>query len=122
MGLAIALLVQDAGRGVFGWTFPPFVYLQWEGGCVALGPGGGCVYDNAGPLYAIGVPLALTWSIGVLAVLESRFGVTPGKYPARLRVVTETGLRLRLGPAVIRRLSFLLGPAAWPDSASGPTP
>lgn len=99
IGVTIALTVRQAGIGSrILVAFPPHVYQ----------PGGGI-------LYAVGVPLALVWSILVLGILESRTGSTPGKWLLGLTVVTEAGLRVPLVTCVARRLSLLAGPFAWLD-------
>ncbi|HEX6685161.1 MAG TPA: RDD family protein [Candidatus Limnocylindrales bacterium] len=115
LAVAIALAVQSLTGGSFAFAFPPLVYLRVEGVCVSTTPVAGCASDVPGWIYGIGMPLALAWSIVGLAVLESRTGTTPGKRLAALRTVSETGLLPRLGPAVVRRTSFLLGPLAWLD-------
>jgi uncharacterized RDD family membrane protein YckC len=117
LGVAIALFVQGLGRGgnIMG-AFPPFVYAQFGGACVALAPVPCGAYEG-GLLYAVGVPLALAWSILGLAILENRTGAGPGKRLLGLRVVTQSGLRVRVVTGVVRRLSFLLGPIAWLDWA-----
>jgi uncharacterized RDD family membrane protein YckC len=114
--LSIALAVQGfaAGNGTL-LTFPPHVVIQVGDVCASFVPGGGCEYERGGLLYAIGVPLALTWSILVLGILESRFGGPPAKLLFGLRVVTENGLRIRPAAGIVRRLSFLVGPVAWLD-------
>ncbi|SEM25831.1 RDD family protein [Nonomuraea pusilla] len=115
VAVAVGLLVQSASRGgTIAGAFPPFVYVRSRDFCVSLLPTA-CSQDDGGLLHAIGLPLALAWSIVGLALLESRSGATPGKRLAGLRVVTEAGLLLRPGQALVRRLSFLLGPAAWLD-------
>jgi uncharacterized RDD family membrane protein YckC len=119
IGVTIALFVLDlanGGGGAFG-TFPPYVYAGFgETVCVSgpIGPGCGA-YDDAGPLYTVGVPLALAWSILGLGLIESRTGSTPGKRLLGLCVVTETGLRVGALAGIVRRTSFLLGPLAWMD-------
>jgi uncharacterized RDD family membrane protein YckC len=117
IGVSVALAVQGlvGGNGTL-LAFPPHAYLEIGDACVSTVPGGGCgEYTNPGLLYAIGMPLALAWSILVLGILESRFGGSPAKLLFGLRVVTEDGLRIRPAAGVIRRLSFLLGPLAWID-------
>jgi len=100
IGVTIALAVRQAGKGLaIQVSFPP---------PNAYHPGGGI-------LQAVGIPLALTWSILVLGILESRTGSTPGKRLLGLTVVTETGLRAPPGACVARRLSLLAGPFAWLD-------
>jgi uncharacterized RDD family membrane protein YckC len=99
IGVTIALAVEQAGNGSrILVAFPPWLSL----------PGGGI-------LRAVGVPLALAWSILVLGILESRTGSTPGKWLLGLTVVTEAGLRAPLVTCVARRLSLLAGPFAWLD-------
>lgn len=58
---------------------------------------------------------ALAWSILGLGVLEALTGATPGKRLRGLKVVTQNGLRVPVVTAVVRRLSFLVGPFAWLD-------
>jgi uncharacterized RDD family membrane protein YckC len=100
IGVTIALAVRQAETGPrVLLAFPPSLVYQ---------PGGGI-------LHALGVPLALAWSILVLGILESRTGSTPGKRLLGLTVVTETGLRAPLVPCLVRRLSLLAGPFAWLD-------
>lgn len=100
IGVTIALTVRQVQNGPsIHLTFPPSYLYQ---------PGEGI-------LQAAGVPLALAWSVLVLAILESRTGSTPGKRLLGLTVVTETGLRVPLRACVIRRLSLLAGPFAWLD-------
>lgn len=122
IGVTIALLVLDVTRasttgGGFAASFPPTPYLEIGDACVTVAPldCGTEAYPGAGLFRAIGVPAALLWSILGLGVLESRTGTTPGKRMLRLRVVTEDGLRISTGTALLRRLSFLLGPLAWLD-------
>jgi uncharacterized RDD family membrane protein YckC len=99
IGVTIALTVRQAENGPrILLAFPPSLSQ----------PGGGI-------LYAVGMPLALVWSILVLGILESRTGATPGKWLLGLTVVTETGLRVPPVTCVVRRLSLLAGPAAWLD-------
>ncbi|PZG23682.1 RDD family protein [Nonomuraea aridisoli] len=122
VGVTIALLVQGIVRTVesgigFGLAFPPWVYFEIGDGCVAVGTMICDSYDDAGLLYSLGVPLALLWSIVGLGLLEARNGLTPGKRLMKLRVVTETGLRIHPVTGVVRRLSLLLGPLAWVDWA-----
>jgi uncharacterized RDD family membrane protein YckC len=100
IGVTIALIVrqvQDASS--VQAAFPPALVYR---------PG-------VGILQAVGVPLALVWSILVLGIWESRTGATPGKRLSGLTVVTETGLRVPLRACVLRRLSLLAGPFAWLD-------
>ncbi|MFI9847087.1 RDD family protein [Nonomuraea sp. NPDC051941] len=124
VGVTIALLVQGLGRmaeqgSAFSLAFPPFVYVKVGGVCVSTAPQGCGIaaYDSAGLLYALGVPLALAWSIVGLGLLEAWTGTTPGKRAMKLRVVTEAGLRIRPVAGIVRRLSLLLGPFAWLDWA-----
>ncbi|MFG6195558.1 RDD family protein [Nonomuraea sp. JJY05] len=124
VGVTIALLVQGiartAGQGAgFSLAFPPFLYVKVGDVCVSLSPQGCGIgaYDAAGLIYTLGVPLALTWSIVGLGLLEAWTGTTPGKRAMRLRVVTESGLRIHPVAGVARRLSLLLGPFAWLDWA-----
>jgi uncharacterized RDD family membrane protein YckC len=117
LGVAIALFVQDLGRGgnIVG-AFPPFVYARFGGACVALAPVPCGAYEG-GLLYAVGVPLALAWSILGVGLLDSRTSAAPGKRLLGLRVVTQSGLRVHPVAGTIRRLSLLLGPIAWLDWA-----
>jgi len=48
----------------------------------------------------------LGFSLIYFPLLEARFGRTFGKHIMRIRVVDETGRPIRLGQAVIRRLSY----------------
>nr|WP_281259362.1 RDD family protein [Prauserella shujinwangii] len=116
-GLTLALLVSEvvraaAGGGGFWLTFPPVVSAFGDV-CVSLSPLR-CA-PMSGPLYLVGVPLALAWSIVGLGLLEAWSGTTPAKRLRGLRVVTETGLRVPVPVAIARRLSFLAGPLAWLD-------
>lgn len=120
--VTLALFAQGLIRAVrdgggFAATFPPFVYVKVGDVCVALAPlqCGQSFYDGAGLLYAVGVPVALAWSILGLGLLEARTGTTPGKRYRGLAVVTEEGIRVPVVTAVVRRLSFLAGPYAWLD-------
>ncbi|MEU6782620.1 RDD family protein [Nonomuraea angiospora] len=124
VGVTIALFVQGLGRmaeqgSAFSLAFPPFLYVKVGGVCVSAAPQGCAiaVYDSAGLLYALGVPLAMAWSIVGLGLLEAWTGTTPGKRAMKLRVVTETGLRIHPVAGIVRRLSLLLGPFAWLDWA-----
>ncbi|MEO3793347.1 RDD family protein [Nonomuraea sp. B10E15] len=120
VGVSAALFLQglygiiEHGTG-FALSFPPFVYVKIGDGCVALMTVQCGAYDGAGLTYALGLPLALAWSIVGLGLLEARTGTTPGKRLMKLRVVTETGLRIHPVTGIVRRLSMLLGPAAWLD-------
>ncbi|MFC0531959.1 RDD family protein [Phytohabitans kaempferiae] len=113
--VSVALAVRGLSGATTVLAFPPHVYFEAGGACVALTPGGGCVYDDPGLLYTLALPLALAWSILGLGVMESRLGGSPGKLLFNLRVVTEDGLRIRPAVGVLRRLSFLVGPLAWLD-------
>lgn len=116
VAVAVALAIQGLSRGSQTvLAFPPYVYVEAGGVCVSVVPGAGCEYEDPGLLYAIGMPLALAWSIVGLGLLESRFGGTPAKLLFGLRVVGDDGLRIRPGQGVLRRLSFLVGPLAWLD-------
>ena len=114
--LTVTLVLRDlAGRDQVAWAFPPAWYVRiGETFCVSspFGCGG---YDHAGALFTVGIPLALAWSVLGLGLIESRTGTTPGKYLLGLRVVTGTGLRISGISGIVRRLGFLLGPAAWLD-------
>lgn len=123
VGITLALLVMgifriaELGSG-FALAFPPFVYFKIGDGCVSVGPPVLCdagVYDYAGLLYALGVPLALLWSIVGLGLVEAWTGATPGKRLLKLCVVTEAGLRVRPVSGIVRRLSLVVGPVAWLD-------
>ena len=123
VGVTLALLVRgivriaDLGSG-FALAFPPFLYVKIGDGCVSVGPSMLCesgVYDYAGLLYTVGVPLALLWSIVGLGLMEAWTGTTPGKRLLKLCVVTEAGLRVHPAGGIGRRLSLVLGPAAWLD-------
>lgn len=115
VALIVQSVLQGAEHGVFRIVgiFPPFVYLQVGAACVAPVPV--CGVYNGGLLYAIGMPVALLWSIVVLGLMEARRGDTPGKRRRGLKVVTEDGLRVGTRAAILRRLSFLVGPLAWFD-------
>ncbi|MFE0154257.1 RDD family protein [Nonomuraea sp. NPDC059007] len=121
-GVTLALLVKgivrinDVGNG-FALAFPPFLYFKIGDGCVAVGPVlcDADPYGYAGLLYTLGVPLALLWSIAGLGLVEAWTGTTPGKRLLKLRVATETGLRVHPARGVAQRLSLILGPAAWLD-------
>jgi uncharacterized RDD family membrane protein YckC len=108
---------MSSAGGTVAMYFPPTLSLDFGAVCVMLAPGdcGAGPYAGAGALYAVGLPLALAWSILVLGLVENRTGTTPGKRLLRLRVATEAGLRMRPGVALLRRTSFLLGPFAWLD-------
>ena len=54
---------------------------------------------------AIGVA-ALWWFVG-LTIMEWRYGRTPGKAMMGLRVVSEEGIALSFGQAVVRRLTLV---------------
>ncbi|NRQ31906.1 hypothetical protein HII36_08645 [Nonomuraea sp. NN258] len=123
VGVTLTLLVQairqfpDLGNG-FALSFPPLVYVKIGDGCMSVGPSAICesgVYDYAGLLYSIGVPLAMLWSIVGLGLIESLTGTTPGKRLLKLCVVTESGLRPHPAAGLGRRLSLLVGPVAWLD-------
>lgn len=113
IGVAVGLFVGGISSGAATLTFPPFVYIEISGGCIALAPP--CPVYNGGWVHTIGLPLALAWSIVGLGLLESWTGVTPAKRLMKMRVVTEDGVRLKPYDAIIRRLSFLVGPFAWLD-------
>lgn len=49
---------------------------------------------------------ALWWFVG-LTIMEWRYGRTPGKALTGLRVVTEEGIALSFGQAVVRRLTLV---------------
>jgi uncharacterized RDD family membrane protein YckC len=113
IAVALGLFIQGIGTGSTTLAFPPFAYLNVAGGCVALVPF--CDVYNGGWIHAIGLPIALAWSIIGLGLLESWRGQTPGKRLMGLRVVTEEGIRIAPQAGIVRRLSFLLGPLAWLD-------
>jgi uncharacterized RDD family membrane protein YckC len=122
IGVTVALFGQsvarasDSGGTVTGF-FPPIVHAEIGGVCVTLAPVGCAsgLYAGAGLLYAVGIPLALAWSVLGLGLIESRTGTTPGKRLLGLLVTTEAGLRMRPDTALLRRASFLVGPLAWLD-------
>lgn len=117
IGVTLGLLLQDVLRGSSNImaTFPPFVYLQIGGVCIAPLPFTPCgVYDGR-LLYAVGIPLALAWSIVGLGILESGMGTTPGKRLMGLWVANDKGIRIPHHAGIIRRLCFLVGPFAWAD-------
>jgi len=112
--VTVALLVEALVRGSpVTVTFPPFVYVAFTGGCAALVPV--CDVYPSGWLQALGIPVALAWSILALGLMESRWGATPGKLLLHMRVVTEEGIRISVHSGLVRRLSFLVGPLAWLD-------
>lgn len=117
--LLVVAIASVAQRMVDGrqlvLTFPPFVHLRVGQACVALVSSRDCRDPDPWLLYVVAMPVALLWSIVMLAVLESRTGTTPGKRLVGLRVVTEQGLRVSLGRGLLRRISFLFGPLAWLD-------
>lgn len=120
--VTVALAIQQAIRlwshdGTITLMFPPVLSFQSDDVCVTVAPLSCAreLYPDAGSLYRIGVPLALAWSILGLGILDWRTGRTPGKRLLRLVVVSDTGLRIRPGKALLRRVSFLAGPFAWLD-------
>jgi uncharacterized RDD family membrane protein YckC len=121
--MALALLIQNIliRPESVSFTFPPLVYIQIGNACVAPIPVviGECGFYNGGLLYALGLPLALAWSIVGLGLIEARNGITPGKRLLGLRVVSDQGLRIQYRLGIFRRLSFLAGPLAWVDWAPG---
>ncbi len=123
VAVAIALLVQNilVRPETVNFTFPPLVYVQIGNACVAPVPIiiGECGFYNGGLLYALGLPLALLWSIVGLGLFEARTGTTPGKRLFSLRVVSDQGLRIHRRSGLFRRLSFLAGPLAWVDWVPG---
>jgi len=61
----------------------------------------------------VGIPAMVLFAIALFGfsliyfpLLEARFGRTLGKYIMRIRVVDENGRPIRLGQAIIRRLSY----------------
>ena len=56
---------------------------------------------------AAAIALAATWWVLGLTVLEWRYGRTPGKAMTGLRVLTEDGIALSFGQAVVRRLTLV---------------
>jgi uncharacterized RDD family membrane protein YckC len=99
IAVTVVLAVPEFIRGNnIRVIFPPFL------------PG-----SSADLLRLVGIPLALVWSTLILGFLEGVAGTTPGKRILRLRTVTTMGLRIPLAVAVVRRLSFLIGPFAWLD-------
>jgi uncharacterized RDD family membrane protein YckC len=120
IAVTITLVIQDVMQGLdsISAMFPPFVYITIGGACISPVPVvviGQCDVYNGGLLYALGIPLALLWSIVGLGILESHTSTTPGKHLMGLRVVSEAGTRIRARAGVMRRLSFLAGPLAWVD-------
>ncbi len=114
--VTFAVLARDiAVGGQVVAAFPPQVYVRFGDAVCVAGLSGCGAYDDVGPLYTLGVPLALAWSILGLGIVESRTGATPGKLLLGLRVVTETGLRIGLLAGVLRRVSLVVGPLAWLD-------
>lgn len=111
--LALLLFVTGLGGGAAGFSFPPFLYWEFERGCIALVPS--CSDYPPGPLETAVTPSALTWSVIALGLIESRRGTTPGESSLGLRVVGRDGLRLRPGQTVLCGTSFLLGSLAWFD-------
>jgi uncharacterized RDD family membrane protein YckC len=105
IGVTIALTVRQAENG-------PHILLAFP---PAISQSSGRLLAGGGLLAAVGMPLALAWSILVLGILESRTGATPGKWLLGLTVVTETGLRVPPVTCIARRLSLLAGPFAWLD-------
>jgi len=115
IGITLAIFLMDIANGGGSFAaFPPWLAVEIGGACVGITWGCG-VYQGIGLLYAVGVPLALLWSIVGLGLIESRTGATPGKRLLGLAVVTEAGLRIRARDAILRRTTFLLGPLAWLD-------
>ncbi|MEV4567155.1 RDD family protein [Nonomuraea sp. NPDC049419] len=120
VAISIALFVQGVLRTIetgagFTMSFPPATYFRIGEGCVAFTPLNCGAYDASGLIYSLGFPLALAWSVIGLGLLEARTGTTPGKRLMKLRVVTETGLRIHPLTGIVRRISLLLGPFAWVD-------
>lgn len=119
-GVAIALSLEPLFHGMnrFTLAIPPFPSLEFSAGdfsgCIALLPMACGVYQP-GWLYALGLPLALLWSIVGLGIIEGRLATTPGKHLLGLRVTGTDGLRITARAGVVRRLSFLAGPLAWLD-------
>lgn len=56
---------------------------------------------------AAGLVLAMMWWILGLTIMEWRYGRTPGKSVMGLRVVSEEGIALTFGQAVVRRLTLV---------------
>lgn len=114
LGIMAALIVQGIlGAGTVTAAIPPVVRVEVGGACVALAPVD--CESGAGLLSGVGVPLALLWSIVGLGLWEARSGRTPGKRLLGLAVTTESGLRIGLGAAMLRRVGLLGGPLAWAD-------
>jgi uncharacterized RDD family membrane protein YckC len=64
------------------------------------------------------VGLAGAWWVAGLTILEWRYGRTPGKAITGLRVVSEEGIALNFGQAVVRRLTLVFsGPLQLIDWA-----
>lgn len=116
VAVAIGLALQALRGTGFTLAFPPHFYVEAGGACAAFSFGG-CTHYPQGVLYAVGMPVALLWSIAGLGLLEGRTGSTPGKRLLGMRVVSERGLRIGAKPGLLRRLSFLVGPLAWLDWA-----
>jgi uncharacterized RDD family membrane protein YckC len=116
IGLALEPILGGVARTTL--AFPPLAYIEFSlpsfSGCVALVPVNCGVYEP-GWLYALGLPLALLWSIVGLGIIESRNATTPGKQLLDLRVSDRDGLRITPKAGIVRRLSFLMGPLAWLD-------
>lgn len=60
-------------------------------------------------------PLAVAWAILGLALIEVRWGRTPGKALLGLRTISDDGTAVSFGQGVVRRLSILLGPLVFLD-------
>ena len=117
IAITVAMFIVDIVRGGgAAAAFPPWAAVHVGDACISIPVGRGCgLYQDAGLLYAIGVPLALLWSVVGLGLIESHTGTTPGKRLLGLVVVTEAGLRIAPGSGIVRRTTLLLGPLAWLD-------
>lgn len=65
------------------------------------------VWGGLQVLAAMLIGLALAWWFVGLTVMEWRYGRTPGKAITGLRVVSEEGIALSFGQAVVRRLTLV---------------
>jgi uncharacterized RDD family membrane protein YckC len=93
VGLAIPILALVDGAHGFTYSVVPFININ----------------KGLSGLQNIGVPLAIAWSVLVLAYFETRSGQTPGKRLLRLRTISVSGARPSFRQALVRRLTFLTG-------------
>jgi uncharacterized RDD family membrane protein YckC len=93
VGLALPIVALFDGAHGFPWSVVPFINIG----------------KGLSSLQNIGVPLAVAWSVVVLALFETRSGQTPGKRLLHLRTVSTSGARPTLRQAIVRRLTFLTG-------------